>query len=104
MLYSRRASCWISWKPSPVASPVERGAVVSEGAEVGAAMIKEDNIFARGAKVKRIIGLHGRSVVAVEEIGDLHGEKVVEVDESDLLDLLQKHLVQVQLDLLPPLI
>ena len=66
-------------------------------------MIKEDNIFARGAKVKRI-GLHGRSVVAVEEIGDLHGEKVVEVDESDLLDLLQKHLVQVQLDLLPPLI
>ena len=46
---------------------VEREAVVSEGAEVGAAMIKEDNIFARGAKVKRI-GLHGRSVVAVEEI------------------------------------
>ena len=67
-------------------------------------MIKEDNIFARVAKVKRIIGLHGRSVVAVEEIGDLHGEKVVEVDESDLLDLLQKHLVEVQLDLLPPLI
>ena len=31
-------------------------------------MIKEDNMFARGAKVKRIIGLHGRSVVAVEEI------------------------------------
>ena len=64
-------------------------------------MIKEDNMFARGAKSEAHRSPWSQRC---RSRGDLHGEKVVEVDESDLLDLLQKHLVQVQLDLLPPLI